>query len=179
MGHCFVMHDFQWDIPVDVAEFEPPVIPESYLVMVDKLPGPINEETAIKSLRQCVELLGKYPESISVAPPEGLQSELDKSDNPAATRLKEELKGLTEQEKIGKLMDTGMPMRCLFRFYVGLIDDGKNPAYYGRTIKPKDADKVLLRWKVSNNEYRVIFGDLRAERITAEALAELEKILLK
>ncbi len=179
MSHHFVMHDFQWEVPIDAAEFEPPVIPEGYMVMVDKLPGPINEETAIQSLRQCVELLGKYPESISVAPPKGLQSELDKSDSPVATRLKEELKGLTEQERVDRLMDAGTPMRCLFRFYVGLIDDRKDPAYYGKTMTPKDADKVLLRWKVSNSEYRVIFGDLDVETVTAEVLAELEKTLLK
>jgi len=43
------------------------------------------------------------------------------------------------------------------------------------TVTPKDADKVLLRWKVSDNEYRVIFGDLRAKTVTAEQLTELEK----
>ena len=57
--------------------------------------------------------------------------------------------------------------------------DGKRPAYYGMTVIPKDADKVLLRWKVSDNEYRVIFGDLRAKTVTAEALAELEKVVSK
>jgi len=179
MSHRLVMHNFQWDVPVAAAEFEPPVIPDGYMVMVDKLPGPVNEETATKSLRQCVELLGKYPESISVAPTKGLQSELDKSDSPAAKRLKEELKGLTEQERVDRLMDAGTPMRCLSRFYVGLIDDRKDPAYYGRTVTPKDADMVLLRWKVSDNEYRVIFGDLRATTVTAEALAELEKVVSK
>jgi hypothetical protein len=32
-----------------------------------------------------------------------------------------------------------------------------------------------MRWKVSDNEYRVIFGDLHAETVTTENLAELEK----
>jgi hypothetical protein len=36
-----------------------------------------------------------------------------------------------------------------------------------------------MRWKTSDNEYRVIFGDLRAETDTAEKLAELEAGLLK
>jgi hypothetical protein len=38
---------------------------------------------------------------------------------------------------------------------------------------------VLLRWKVSDNEYRVIFGDLHAETITVEKLAKLEETLPK
>jgi hypothetical protein len=44
---------------------------------------------------------------------------------------------------------------------------------------PKDADKVLMRWKVSDSEYRVIYGDLHAETVTPEKLAELEATLPK
>ncbi|HUV66124.1 MAG TPA: hypothetical protein VMW24_19685, partial [Sedimentisphaerales bacterium] len=58
-----------------------------------------------------------------------------------------------------------------------LVQQKKDPAYYGKTVTPKDADKVLMRWKVSDSEYRVIFGDLHAETVTADALAELEKLL--
>jgi hypothetical protein len=36
-----------------------------------------------------------------------------------------------------------------------------------------------MRWKVSDNEYRVIFGDLHTQTVTAEALANLEKNLPK
>jgi hypothetical protein len=36
-----------------------------------------------------------------------------------------------------------------------------------------------MRWKVSDREYRVIFGDLRTQTVTAEKLAELEKALPK
>jgi len=57
--------------------------------------------------------------------------------------------------------------------------DKKDRAYYGKTVTPKDADKVLVRWKVSDKEYRVIFGDLHAQTVTAEKLAELEKVLPK
>jgi hypothetical protein len=51
--------------------------------------------------------------------------------------------------------------------------------YYGNVVTPKDADKVLMRWKLSDNEYRVIFGDLHAETVSPERLAELEKSLPK
>ena len=36
-----------------------------------------------------------------------------------------------------------------------------------------------MRWKVSDKEYRAIFGDLRAETVTPERLAELEAALPK
>jgi len=36
-----------------------------------------------------------------------------------------------------------------------------------------------MRWKVSDNEYRVIYGDLHAETVTPEKLSELENALPK
>jgi hypothetical protein len=175
ISHHWVMHDFQWDVPVEASEFEPPIAPKDYIVLVEKPLGPVNEETVIRALRQCVELLGTYPGSLSVALNRALQLELDKSDSPAAMRLKEDLKELTEEKKTQRLMDAGTPLRLLFGFYVGLIEDRKDPAYYGKAVTPKDADKVLLRWKLSDTEYRVIFGDLHAETVTPQKLAELEK----
>jgi hypothetical protein len=94
-------------------------------------------------------------------------------------RLKEEIKGLTEEEISNKLVDFLMPIRGLAWFYNGLEWNKKDSAYYGKTVTPKDADKVLMRWKVSDNEYRVIYGDLHAETVTPEKLAELEKALPK
>ena len=49
------------------------------------------------------------------------------------------------------------------------------PRISSKTVAPKHADKVLWRWKVSDKEYRVIFGDLHAETVSPEKLAELEK----
>jgi hypothetical protein len=171
--HHFVMHDFQWDVSVGPAEFEPPPIPDGYKV-ADQFPDLVNEETAIQGLKQCVELLGNYPERIAFS---YLWSGFKKSETPAVLRLKEELKGLTELEKDYKKLDVLKPMRFLNKFYLGLAS--KDSAYYGKAVTPKDADKVLLRWKVSNSEYRVIYGDLHAETVTAEALTELEKALPK
>jgi len=181
-GHI-VMHDFQWDVPVDAAEFEP-VIPDDYTGTVVKYPAHITEETNIQGLKVLVELLGKYPDPEIIAnytnvAPTVLLSALEKSETPAAMRLKEEIKGLTDDEISNKLVDFLMPIRGLGRFCDMLAQDGKDPAYYGNTVTPKDADKVLLRWKVSDNDYRVIYGDLHAETVTPEKLAELEKALLK
>jgi hypothetical protein len=173
-----VMHDFQWDVPVDAAEFEP-VIPDDYTGRVVKYPAHITEETAIQGLKLLVELLGKYPENIFDLDATVLLRLAEKSETPAAMRLKEEMKGLTDDEISNKLVDFLMPIRGLGRFYGLLQWDKKDPAYYGKIVTPKDADKVLMRWKVSDNEYRVIFGDLHAETVTAEKLAELEAALPK
>jgi hypothetical protein len=176
-GHI-VMHDFQWDVAVDAAEFEP-VIPDDYTGTVVKYPAHITEETNIQGLKVLVELLGKYPENIIDIDGKTVLRLAEKSETPAAMRLKEEIKGLTNEEINNKLADFLMPIRGIAAFYNGLQQDGKHPKYYGKTVTPKDADKVLMRWKLSDNEYRVIFGDLHAETVTAEKLAELEKNLPK
>jgi hypothetical protein len=181
----FVMHDFQWDVPVEAAEFEPPVIPDDYTGTVVKWPA-INEENAIQGLKQCLEFFGKYPESITecgvflfirLAGSDLALRSVEKSETPAAVRLKEELKGLSEDDKVTRLSDVTTPIRSLARFYFEHEWDKKDPAYYGKSVTPKDADKVLLRWRVSDTEYRVIFGDLHAETVSPEKLAELEKTL--
>ena len=174
LTHHIVMHDFQWDVPVDAAEFEPP-ISDGYTVKEIKLP-PSNEETAIQGLKLWVELLDEYPEKVSDFDDLRLT---EKSKTPAAMRLQEEIKGLTEGEVIIKLADFRMPIQGLARFANVLKEDKKDLAYYGKTVTPKDADKVLMRWKVSDNQYRVIFGDLHAETVTPEKLAELEAALPK
>ena len=63
--------------------------------------------------------------------------------------------------------------------YATLVQDQKDPAYHGDVVAPGDAEHVLVRWKVSDSEYRVIYGDLRAETVSMERLAELEKALPK
>jgi len=177
-----VMHDFRWDVVVDAAEFEPPVIPDDYTGTVVKWPS-INEENAIQGLKLWVELLGNYPKSIMdmivLRDFTALRSAFEKSETPAAMRLKEELKGLSQSDKTNRLRVAMLPMQCLNKFRIKLGGDKKDPAYYWKIVTPKDTDKVLMRWKVSDNEYRVIYGDLHAETVTPDKLAELEKALPK
>jgi hypothetical protein len=177
-GHD-VAYDFQWDVPVDAADFEP-VIPDGYASWVVKYPAHITEETAIQGLKLLVELLGKYLENITDVDDTVLWLVKEKEiETPAAMRLKEEIKGLTDEEINNKLVDFLMPIRGLRRFYAFLQYNTKDRAYYGKTVTPKDTDKVLMRWKVSDSEYRVIYGDLHAETVTKEKLAELEAALPK
>jgi hypothetical protein len=66
------------------------------------------------------------------------------------------------------------------QLYNGLLEVAKiweynlDPIYNGKTVSAKDKDKVLLRWKLDDGRYEVIFGDLRAETVTAERLRGLE-----
>jgi hypothetical protein len=180
----YVENDYQWDVVVDAGEFEPPPIPDDYtsLRMKTPLSGIITEETIIQGLKLLVELLGKYPdrEIITYFDVTILRSAFEKSETPAAMRLKEEIKGLTDEEIGNKLVDFLRPIQDLVKFCdQRLFWDDFQLKYYGKTVTPTDADQVLMRWKVSDSEYRVIFGDLHAETVSPEKLAELEKTLPK
>jgi outer membrane lipoprotein-sorting protein len=183
------LYDFQWDAQVNADEFKP-VIPEDYTTMLPggyKLPS-ASEEGAIEGLRFCEKLLGRYPKKIDMM---NLMSEvmtIKDTNNPteAALRLREEIEelkadtnNLPDEEKTKKILDIMRPVQSLGMFYMALVQDNKEPVYYGESITPGDANEVLLRWKVSDNEYRVIFGDLGAETVAVDELAELEADLIE
>ena len=76
-----------------------------------------------------------------------------------------------ERKKIEEeLLDTFF----MAAYYQRLIKDGREPAYYGQTVTVQDSNAVLARWRASEGAYRVVFGDLRVQTVTAERLAELE-----
>ncbi len=46
--------------------------------------------------------------------------------------------------------------------------------YNGKTVTPRDATKVLVRWRLDDGDYRVIFGDLTSATVSRSRLGELE-----
>ncbi len=87
--------------------------------------------------------------------------------------LAEAYKNQQIDEKQGKAKTLDIGFAAFF--YDKLVRENKDPAYYGDTITVNDTDKILVRWKTSKNRYRVIYGSLKAETVTTEKLAELEK----
>lgn len=168
-----VMHDFHWDVSVDAAEFEP-VIPEDY---TNPLGGPmkmpaVNEETALEGLRLCAELSGQYPEKLDMM---SLMAVMKDIKSNAQLNRDDEDAGM--KEMVSDMMETLKPILTVGTFNAMLMADDKDPVYYGKTVTPEDADQVLMRWKISDAEYRVIFGSLHVKTVTKEVLAELERPL--
>ena len=83
----------------------------------------------------------------------------------------------TQEQLTQATMRITMALQGTCMSYVTLVQDQKDPAYYGDIVTPQDADQVLMRWKVSDHEYRVIFGNLHAETVSTDTLTELEKTL--
>jgi hypothetical protein len=55
-----------------------------------------------------------------------------------------------------------------------LYHDNPDMAYYGKTVAAKDKDLVLLRWRLDDGQYQVMYGDLRSETVSPQRLRELE-----
>jgi hypothetical protein len=62
-----------------------------------------------------------------------------------------------------------------FAWLNSILRDNPDAAYHGKSVEPKDKDKVLLRWKVDDGQYEAIFGDLRSATVAAERLRALER----
>ncbi len=50
-------------------------------------------------------------------------------------------------------------------FYQKLVDEQREPEYFGAVVEPGDSAAILLRWKLDDARHRVIYGDLRAETV--------------
>jgi len=181
-----IVYDYQWNIQASPDAFKP-VIPEDFTAFPAggmKMPE-MNEEAAIEGLRMFAELTGKYPKTLNLLTlmqelSQELVGKLKDSQSPASEQLRQAFKEpQPEDEKAKKLVDMMKPVQSIGMFYMTLVQDKKEPAYYGEKISPGNVGLMLLRWKISDNQYRVIFGDLTAADVTAEELAELEKALLK
>ncbi len=69
-----------------------------------------------------------------------------------------------------------MPIVSVGQFYMKLVQEKRDPMYYGENVTLCDSDLILLRWRLDDGKYRVIFGDLDQKDVSAEQLAEWENI---
>lgn len=161
-----VYDNFQWDIEIEPALLKPE-IPNDYELMTQGKWDTGNEgEEIIEVLRLFVEFVdGKYPASLKTMT-------VAKAIAPA---LKKKFpRGSPEPSK--ELLARFMKVDRVGMMYTTLEKDGKDPAYYGDKVSAESPKAVLFRWKINDDTYRVVFGDLRTEDVSAEKLAELEAL---
>jgi len=68
---------------------------------------------------------------------------------------------------------------AILSYYEDLLKQGKAVVYYGNRIKAVDNNAVLMYWKLSDNEYKVILGDLSTSTVNADELVELQSRMLQ
>ena len=164
-----VAYDYQWDIQVDASEFE---IPPDYTLMAEvEMPDMKDEGTAVQGLRAFAEITdGRYPSSMT------MMAVMQESYGKVLKSMGIDPSREPSQEETQKMMNKMMVLQAPYIFYAQLVGENKDPAYYGDTVTAEDVDAVLMRWKISDDQFRVIFGDLTTENVSAEQLVELEKV---
>lgn len=163
-----VVDEFEWDAELDWSTFEPN-IPDDYVLVSDEMDS-ADEGKAVVGLETFGELTaGAYPSELDMMTvlQEGcpvIQGYIDEVGD--CTLIEDEIEEMRN-------MLLSVKATCLL--YAELVREGKDVAYYGDSVSVGDEGQVLMRWKVSDDEYRVIFGDLTAENVGEEQLVELEK----
>ena len=180
-----MLDSFEWDIDLDPEIFKPD-IPSDYKLIVEmQMPGQ-DERNTVNGLRIFAEITGgKYPQKLSVMNigkefVADVRTKLEKEwhskvDSDPAFKPTEDEKNEIRDKTVEKVL--AVQGACIF--YAELVKTDKDAAYYGDKVTSDDVDAVLMRWKISEGEYRVIFGDLTTENVTVEDLAKLEGLTLE
>ena len=150
--------DFQWNIDLDPKLFAA-VPPQGYTDMTFVMPT-VEERLRwfTRTLRFYVELTdgSRYPPAATMLEADASAKELYKSfgfEMPKGRPTPEQARDAKFQ-KLEKVWGGLDGIASLVQFL------NPDAAYYGKTVTPKDKDKVLLRWKLDDGRYEVIYGDL-------------------
>ena len=66
----------------------------------------------------------------------------------------------------------------LVRFREGLLAQGREVVYYGDNVELKDPHVIVMHWKLEDDKYGVIFGDLSARTVSARTLIRLQSHMI-
>ena len=162
-----VTYGYQWDIKVDAGEFEPD-IPDDYELAAD-VELSEDEQSVIEGLGFFAEYVGgRYPSEMSAMTMgrelrAGLLATFG-GDPPWPPKPGDEKRVF------------GLEMSI--RFCAGLIMEDKDFAYYGSKVTAEFPHAVLMRWKIEDDSYRIIFADLTMRDVSPRELTQLETIPL-
>jgi outer membrane lipoprotein-sorting protein len=158
---------FDWEPGLQAEDFEPD-IPADYTIMA-KVDLSDSVEAVVKGLRGFAEITeGKFPTNLDIMT-------TSKEIRDAFIALRQKQGKSLEEKPTQEEMENILSIQGACMFYGNLLKENKDIAYYGDTVTAQDVEKVLMRWKISDEKYRVIFGDLSTLDVSYEELAELEK----
>jgi hypothetical protein len=164
------MDRFQWDPVVTEADFEPN-IPADYTLMAEVNLSP-DDGTLIKALRNFARITGgKYPSSLDVMT---AMNEVQR-----AFMIERRNRGVSvEQQPTKEELDGLLAIQGASTRYGELMNQDKDVAYHGGKVTTEFPHTVLMRWRLDDGQYRVIFGDLTVQDVPAERLKVLEAMPL-
>lgn len=190
-----VLDNFQWNVELDKSEFAY-VIPADYESMGEATMPDWNAKSAIEGLEMIAGGIdGKYPKSLSLGECATEFTGVINEKQKQARQLKQKaakaakdagldpetapevLKAKAILKKLEFGLEDQLKMQALCMFYMQLVQEKKDPAYYGDRVTPADKDMILMRWINDTDGYTVILGDLSMADFTPEEVAELEAVL--
>ena len=162
-----IYDNFQWNTEIDPALLKPEIPDDFELLVQGQWETGQEAEEIIDVLRLFVELGdGTYPASLkTMTVAQAIVPLLKKKYPPGSPKPDQEI--LNRYMKVDRIGLT----------YTTLEKDGKEPAYYGDRVSAQTPEAVLFRWKIDDDTYRVVFGDLSTKDVTPTELAELEAAL--
>ena len=160
------MEDFQWNLELDPKLFDA-TPPAGY---VDATPEPPGLE---KQVRAIVDALNVYAEFSGGHYPrvKMVYGDVTRDEMMGIVGIKgQPTPNQMRDKKYEMILKAGLG----FAWINTILRDNSDAAYFGLTVGPKDNDEVLLRWKLDDGRFHVMYGDLRAETVTADRLKTLE-----
>jgi hypothetical protein len=94
-------------------------------------------------------------------------------------RLYEDSKLFVEYTLYGEDAGKAQVVGNLARFRDDLIAQGREVVYYGRQTNLKDPYAIVMHWKISEDRYGVILGDLSPRTVSAKTLIRLQDHMLQ
>jgi hypothetical protein len=155
----------RWNVALDDSLFEP-IEPAGY----DNTTWPTEQDNAVEKIVQALRLYAKlsgghYPQ-VTQFDGAAIHDEMLKMAAAVAPTQTEAEREQTLQEIEQATAGLGWLTRILKNVH--------HTGYYGTDVGPADSEKVLLWWPLDiNDDYRVIYGDLRSEPLPLDAWAKL------
>ena len=161
-----VIDDYNWDAEIDDTELEPN-IPDDYKLLADAELGVDSDGKGfVETLKFFADFTGgKYPSTLS-----GMTVVREFSEAIIMKFGGRAPLGDPNEEEVAMILK----LQTIGMTYAMMVKDGNDPAYYGDKVTAQFPHAVLMRWKIAEDTYRVIYGDLTVEDVSKEKLAELE-----
>jgi len=165
------LRDYGWNVEIEPGLLEPN-IPDDYEMLAEAEIGGGGKDgkDLVESLRFFSEMAdGRYPSSLTGMTVINEFVQIVRAKPADQQPNDEEVKAM-----MGKIVN----LQMIGMAYGTMVQDGNDPAYYGDKVTAEFPHAVLVRWKISDDVYRVILGDLSIKDVTPKKLAELEALPL-
>jgi len=159
--------NIRWNLDLDPKLFDttPPV---GYS---DKTPIPPTISEQVKaisfSLKTYAELMGGHYPRVKIVYGDVTRDELLQKIGvrgiPSAKQRKDPNYSRVQEAVLG------------FAYINKILRENSDAVWYGSSVGPEETDQVLLRWKLEDGTYRVIYGNLESENVTPIRLKQLEE----